>query len=876
MKPIRLVMSAFGPYADETTVDFSAFGENGLFLIAGDTGAGKTTLFDAVSFALYGEASGGSARRGSKTFRSDYAAPDRPTFVELTFSHRGEVWRVRRNPEYVRPKRSGEGTTTETANAVLTREDTGETMEGLQAVREKIGGMLNLTQDQFSRTVMIAQGDFMKILNAGSDERKALFQKLFGTTLYADLQKRLQEMNSECGREKEALDREIEIAAGKIDPEKDFPEREQILMYRTEARYADSLLESLKRLLDSEREARGRTERERKETEREISRLIAAVEQGKAVNADFDALERTEKALGETLNRQGEIDDLAARLTRAGKARTLMPEEALLNRIRADAMTQKRAMEKAEAALKEAEDALPAAREKLTEAEARVPETEALTADVRRLTDCLPVLAGLEKQRRELTARQARLTAALAESRKTNGEYMDAREGYYLSQAGLLAGELKAGEPCPVCGSREHPAPAKLGAAHVTRERMEQAERAYREADERARRAETAAAETRTAVQAGEARLREMKLAEDETEAGLRAKIAEKSARAEADRKALEETRGRWDTLRLTAERSREAARQSGETLKRLTEQGVAQRAKFDAGLTAAGFADERDWRAAAMSEAETAEAEKTVREYGERKKSLTDQAAVLREKLAGRSRADLRALEESLRAAEAARESVRKAEEELAQRIGRHAEAEKTIRDLRARDRRREEYRAVVRDLYNCCAGITGGNRRAKITFEAYVQQYYFKQVVAAANRRLTVLTDGMFTLRCRGEARDRVHQSGLDLEVLDRNTGTWRDVSTLSGGESFLASLALALGLSDVVQGRSGGIRMEAMFIDEGFGTLDENALRNSLHVLSDLAEGKRLIGIISHVRELEDQIEKQIVVTKTLRGSVLETVC
>ena len=201
------------------------------------------------------------------------------------------------------------------------------------------------------------------------------------------------------------------------------------------------------------------------------------------------------------------------------------------------------------------------------------------------------------------------------------------------------------------------------------------------------------------------------------------------------------------------------------------------------------------------------------------------------------------------------------------------HEDALKAILDARRQQKRRENHWAVVRELYNCCAGITGGAFRGKLTFEAYVQQYYFRQVVAAANKRLTVLTDGMFTLRCRETARDRVHQSGLDLDVLDRGTGQWREVSTLSGGESFLASLALALGLSDVVQSQSGTIRMDAMFIDEGFGTLDENALRASLRVLSDLAGGQRLIGIISHVRDLEERIDKQIIVTKTLKGSAVQ---
>ena len=191
------------------------------------------------------------------------------------------------------------------------------------------------------------------------------------------------------------------------------------------------------------------------------------------------------------------------------------------------------------------------------------------------------------------------------------------------------------------------------------------------------------------------------------------------------------------------------------------------------------------------------------------------------------------------------------------------------------SRRKQREVHWAAVRELYQCCAGITGGSVRGKMTFEAYVQQVYFKQVVAAANKRLTVLTDGQFILRCREEARDMKHQSGLDLEVLDRATGQWRDVSTLSGGESFLASLALALGLSDVVQAQSGAIRMDAMFIDEGFGTLDENALMNSLRVLTDLAGGSRLIGIISHVHDLEERIEKQIIVKKTLTGSEIRMV-
>ena len=265
MKPIKLILSAFGPYAGETTVDFSLFGEDGIFLIAGDTGAGKTTLFDAISFALYGEASGGKERRKSKSFRSDYADLKAETFVELTFRHKDETWCVRRNPEYLRAKRNSTETTTQSANAKLTNLETGQVIEGLRDVNDKIHELLGLTQDQFTQTVMIAQGDFLKILNASSDERKTLFQKLFNTSVYANLQKKLQEMNSECNKNREELNQRITIAAGKIDPELDFPEREQIFLYQTDPKYADLLSESLEHLLAREKET-GSALRQTKET----------------------------------------------------------------------------------------------------------------------------------------------------------------------------------------------------------------------------------------------------------------------------------------------------------------------------------------------------------------------------------------------------------------------------------------------------------------------------------------------------------------------------------------------------------------------------------------------------------------------------------
>ncbi len=873
MKPLHLVLSAFGPYAEETPVDFTRFGEDGIFLISGDTGAGKTTIFDAISFALYGEASGGKERRRSKSFRSDYASLRTETFVELTFRHRGETWRVRRNPEYDRPMKNRTGTTTEKANAHLTNLDTGAEFDGLTDVNAKVLELLGLTQDQFTQTVMIAQGDFLKILNASSDDRRALFQKLFNTSVYEGLQRRLQDMNRDCSQEKQALDHRITIAAGKIDPEGDFPERESIDLYRTEPRYADLLGDCLDHLIASERDRRDRAAADKSAAAGKADALIAAIVQAKDVNADFDALEKAKADLASLTDRQGEMDDLAVALGMARKAQALAADEALVRSKAEEILNQQRELDGAAESLASAEKALPEAEARLKGAEGHANEADALLATAQQLSKCLPVLKDLERQKKDLERQSDKMVGLLEESRRADLAYVSAKEGYYRSQAGLLAAELEEGVPCPVCGALEHPRPARLTDEAVTRAELEAADQRHRRADRALHDADMELTSLRKEVEVSTARLREMNLAGDETEHGLKQRISDMEARAKQYRDAIEESRKAREALLIRMEKSRAAVQSGQERLASLKEAAERLNAQFRERLSAAGFEDERAYQLARRPERDIDEIDARLKAYGERKKSLLDQTAGLRDKLAGKERVDLAGLELEQQAWNEKKDAAEASEAALVKKLALHEDALQEIRQARRQQKRREEHWAVVRDLYNCCAGIAGGNRRAKLTFEAYVQQYYFKQVVAAANKRLTVLTDGLFVLRCKEEARDRVRQSGLDLDVLDRGTGQWRDVSTLSGGESFLASLALALGLSDVVQAQSGAIRMEAMFIDEGFGTLDDNALRNSLQVLAELADGKRLIGIISHVRDLEERIEKQIVVTKTIKGSTVD---
>lgn len=876
MKPIQLVLSAFGPYVERTVIDFSALGEEGLFLIAGDTGAGKTTIFDAISFALYGEASGGKEKRKSKSFHSDYVSDQTETYVELTFRHRGETWWIRRNLEYQRPakkKKDGmETTTRQAADAQMRNEDTGEEILRMDDVNRRVRELLGLTQDQFTQTVMIAQGDFLKILTASSDDRKKLFRDLFHTNLYVDLQSRLQEKNRACADEQKALEQVILSAEGKIDPEAEFAEREILLSYCGQIQHTDALCALLARLIEQEKAAQEQARAQKKEAADQIGALIAAVTEGERVNRDFADWESKRARLAALTAGQGEIDAQRAALAAARRAQQLETDEALMRRTRRDMDAQRAALSEAQAALEQAEKALPEAETRMKEAESRGGEIHALLAQAKQMEDCLPVLGEVERLKAALDTQKRELQRLTEDSSRAQAAYTAAQNSYYLSQAGLLARELKAGQPCPVCGSTAHPCPAQITPETVTRQALEQAAQRRETAEKAQSDAATRLAANRAALDEREDRLRALKIGADETQQRLAARI-DAAHQAAADRqREIDAARSAYQALDKRKTAAQSAVDAAQKQLAALEKDLRAQTEAFEQKRAAHGFEDEASYRLAKRTNADIERLDREIRNYDEQKRILAAQTHELEDKLSGRQRTDLTALQNRRAAALDRQAKAENAEKAMVRKLTLHESAEREIRQANAAIQKKRGKWQIIQELYTCCAGIAAGNPRAKLTFEAYVQQYYFRFVVAAANKRLTRLTDGMFTLRVMREAANRVSQSGLDLEVLDRSTGQARDVSTLSGGESFLASLALALGLSDAVQSQSGQIRMDAMFIDEGFGSLDENALRSSIDVLLELADGKRLIGIISHVQELEERIDKQIVVTKTPNGSTV----
>ncbi len=871
MKPLKLTLSAFGPYAGRTTIDFSRLCENGIFLITGDTGAGKTTIFDAISFALYGEGSGGKERRASKSFRSDYAARDTETYVELEFRHHQHTYRLKRNPVYLRQSRRGDDLVEQKAAAELTELDTGECWTGTDEVKDRAQELIGLTQDQFAQTVMIAQGDFLKILNARSDDRKKLFQQLFNTSLYADLQKKAKEKCSAAAQLQKELDLRIVTEAGKITPEPEFPDRERLKQYQTDAKYADQLLETLRGLYAYETRLKKEADGQWETLDGQLKTLTAALADGRNLNQRFDELGQWQKELDGLLQKQSTVEERKAALSAARKAQLLGPVDQLRRWNRQSLEAEKTQAARLAQEKKAQAERLPALEETAKQAREQLPLAEENAQLVKRLESCLQLLEKRQKDALELERLNCLQTKALEDSDRAEREYLAVRQAYYRSQSGLLARSLREGEPCPVCGSIHHPAPAALQEGGATQEQFQAADDQRKLLEQQVQKISSRTAAARAALETLQRTLQSEGVGEEDTEQSVRQRMKEADAAARKIRETAEQAENQLQQCQSRLERAAALLEASLKKAGELEEEAARLEREFAEGLARQGFEAEADYRAACLPAEEAERLDAAIRRYEEAKKSLNDRIGEREAQLKGRVRADIEAL---LQQQKNLTEQYRQAQERSRscdRRLTLHQEAGKAIRRAAEQKKAHAEEWAVLDDLYRAMSGQL--SQKVKITFETYVQQYYFKQVVAAANKRLTRMTDGMFVLRLKEEARDRRSQSGLDLDVLDRATGQWRDVSTLSGGESFLASLSLALGLSDVVQSESGGVRLEAMFIDEGFGTLDENALRNAMALLSSLADGDRMIGVISHMPELRERIDKKIVVHKKLTGSQIE---
>lgn len=880
MKPVELVLSAFGPYRRKTRIDFTRFDKNGLFLITGDTGAGKSTIFDAIYFALYGNLL--RSERDRKSVRSDYAKPDEETYVEFTFEHKGEQWRVRRNPEYLRRAKNGNDIVVQKADAKLER--LGKLISpygfigGSLAVTNAIEHIIGLTGSQFTQTVMIAQGDFMKILTADSSERMKLFQKIFRTERYAQLKDRLSEMWSDAESQQKELNGDILREMSKIKPDEDYPEKEKLLSCTGDPVLADKLIPLLKKLTVFEKEGKDAAETALNRTDKHINILTAQITQAENDNKLFETLRTLTAQLKELVSRKEEMRGLQSSLDMARRAQKVSVKEQLSVKAEANRCKSAQEAEKSEKYKAECEQKLPALEVAAKKALEKAPDAEEAAAQAKTINDCLPMLGKRDALEADLAKAQKAREKAYQVSAAADETYAETKRLYYMSQsADIAARELVEGQPCPVCGSVHHPCPAVLTEASVTREQFEQSDAGRAKANEEFKKRDGKVIELTGTLDGLKKTLKEMGISIKADAAVLREKADGLNKKALDIRTAIEKTGNALTDGKTAAASSDAAALKAREHASEAAGEAENCRKEYLAEISREGFMDENAYLAAKETVSSIGDWEKLIGDYRETVKSVSDRVSDLEKRLEGKTVTDLTALKSEMDTAAKAKQEADKRRLDLGNKLNAHEDALSGImRRAEIKQQKSEEW-ALINELYFNVSGQLGktGNSTAKLTFEAYVQQHYFRQVIIAANRRLSLLTDDMFRLRIRPEAKNRVNQSGLDLEVYDRSTEAWRDVNTLSGGESFLTSLSMALGLSDAVMDRSGEIRLDTMFIDEGFGTLDDNALNNAIKLLSRLAGGSRLVGVISHMNELSNRIDDQIIVKKTREGSGVELI-
>ena len=909
MRPLTLTLSAFGPYAGQITLALEQLGKNGLYLIRGDTGAGKTSIFDAIAFALYGEASGD--QREAAMFRSQYAAPDTPTFVELTFESAGKTYRVRRVPEYTRPAKRGGGVTLQRAEAELTMPD-GRVVTRVKEVGQAVREIVGVDREQFAQIAMIAQGDFLKLLVASTEERMRIFRQIFHTGRYQKLQAALKDQLAALSRARDKLRDGLMQAVGSAR----YPADSALGQRLADAQAGRLLLQETAALLD------------------EIVRQDSAEQE-----AGRRALERLDKQIGQAARTLGQARELAAARTqlrdaqakrqaiqqemeKAGAARAALaarkPErEALAQQAVALAEEVRRheacsrldqALEAAQkrytagcaaqaACAKQLTDladqqaAARAGQERLADsairAEKQRAEHAALLEEQRAFNGLSRDLDAVAASARQYARVQKDYLAAAQSAEAAQGRYQQMNRAFLDEQAGILALGLQDGAPCPVCGACSHPRPAQVTLGAPREADLEQAKQQAAAAQAEAGRLSAEAGQLRGALEARRAglqqRARELlgdvpceEMAEQIAAAGaaLRDRLAAcKSAldRAQQDMRQLDQFGHTLRTLEQAVQQAQArqaAAQQAIARAEQDTQHLARQKQELADGLR---YPDQAAARRAAQQTKDTIQdlarrteqAEQAYQACKSQADALEGTIAALAGQLEHAPEIDMETIQAELEACNARRRALEDGQTARAARLDRNQDALRALETHGTALAEAEQKWGWVKSLADTAGGQLVG--REKIMLETYVQMTYFDRILARANTRLMVMSRGQYELKRRAQAENNRRQSGLELDVVDHYNGSVRSVKTLSGGESFQAALSLALGLSDEVQSAAGGVQLDVMFVDEGFGSLDEEALEQAVRALSDLSGGNRLIGIISHVEALARRIDRQIVVTK-----------
>lgn len=912
MKPTRLVLSAFGPYISRTEIDFSKLGEKGLYLITGDTGSGKTTIFEALCYALYGETVSGKSRSAAM-LRNQSADASVETYVKLQFSEKGREYCIFRSPEYQIINTRGTKTIIHRGKLKL------ECLNGgaedysnftKEELNKKVEEIIGIEKENFKKICMIAQGEFMDVICEKTKERKRILDDVFGTDIYGKLINKLKDYKEEAERKQADILSELSAALGLIscDSKSKYYEdiKNRTSLGITLAGDIDRISELLSDLIKEDYKKSNNLQEllnENRIKSDDIKRKLHTAEITEGYRKELADKTLQRKTLEEKL------PDLVAACEKAadnpalasefeGKAKIIqsrIDDYDKLDELKLEYQRAKKSEEECSSKLEKQNRDLAAFGEKISAADNRIRELEGIEVryaekkaefqDTIRTGKEIRAMYDEYNESLELKniaeKNQKAYELARNEFIRQSGLYEQMHTAFLDDQAGLLSQQLEDGMPCPVCGSVHHPAPAKPKQGAPSREKVNAAKKLRDELEEKMVAENNKCADSKAKAETSYINVRKKAdslfdehigdehLGAYVNETLVRYREIANNLKTEIDRyeqKCMEmrELKKSVDTIRTNCEELQKSIVQlTGETKVQAERMSSAERQISEIGKTleykSKSEAQRRINELLVKAQALKTEFEKTKSDLEQQNKIIGEIAAnekLLQKQISESEEFDINFLKTEDKRLDTEYKLINDEEILVSTRISGNKNAVEILNG------KRNAYHAATENYNNCARIYNTANGELK--FDTYVVIAYFDKILRRANNRMYRMTDGRYELVRRDSKQGYEKQFGLELNVLDRISDELRNVTTLSGGEKFMAALALSLGLSDEIQSRSGGIHLDTMFIDEGFGSLDDKSLVKAVQTLKDLSTSECLIGIISHVGRLKEMINKRIIIS------------
>ena len=926
MRPIKLVLSAFGPYASKIELDLSKLGENGVYLITGDTGAGKTTIFDAITFALFGKPSGDI--RDVKTLRSEYAKEEMETYVELDFVYHDEEYHIYRRPEYTysHVQKNGEVKQRSKATDAYLILPNGERIVKPTEVTKQVEQLLGMKRDQFRQIAMIAQGSFLEILNADTKERGKLFEKVFMTSKYSVLMDRLNQMAKESyltlNDAKLRLQQIIsDVRVPDILQEQYAQTLETFAMDDIQPVYdlLDEIIasskESTEKLQKQKAQVQNQLQKSRKEETEKTKQLqdLLSLEKllkekpakeekanlyaervkndGEKYHIQIDALKKEHVQIEHELPEYESLTKLSTKLAEIRKQISIISKDL-------ETKTNFKRQLDEDIALKQKEA------HTLTDSELSLNKVILKEEEIEKKISAFHHASMIQSNYQNVVNALKEKTQLLQEStdRKVilQKQYDDAQISYFANQAGLLALRLTKGEPCPVCGSLEHPRPASHSNKLVTEEEINQYKKKVDQAEKEYQITSKACADASLKMNALQNELElvlksvteetvsfedvqlfidehTVQLKKEEKEISTRIKqLQQQSKRYQELQKMIPQLQQKFTAISEEVNQNEIAQAKLSVEYEQLQKQiqEITTKLKYSSETEAKNRIS--------MITKQILEYQQQINRLESESKLAMDELVYVSaqiDMLKGKVSSSIDEIpnqQKQLKILQTEIENLQVQQEEILKCIHNTEMYESDAQDTKKKIVSESDAYQIKLSRYSSLkelADVAMGNGRSskeKITLQEYVQIAYLDRMIHKANERYLSMSNQQYQLVRSAGTKDKRSHEALDLDVIDFSNGSIRPVSSLSGGESFIASLALALGMSDEIQSQAGGIQIDTMFIDEGFGTLDQDSLNNAIQTLTNLSGENRLVGIISHVKELKERIHKGIIVTKDLHGS------